>query len=86
MILILREGRGAYPESPALPDEDPVLRRQVHGVALLHAVGLMELVKLLHNDVGPQIRQGMGVVTQNVKLPTHAQGNISTKLFYLSRW
>ena len=53
-------------ESPTLPDEDPVLRSQVHGVPRLHAVGLMELVKLLQDDVGSQICQGMGVIVQNV--------------------
>ena len=46
-----------------LPDQEPVFGGQVHRRAFRHGrIGFVELVKVLHRKVDPDIREGMGVV------------------------
>ena len=38
---------------PCLPDDDPVLRSQIHGVAFFYVVGLVEFFELLYDRIDP---------------------------------
>ena len=51
-----------------LPDEDPILRCQIHAVPFMNVVGLKELVKLLQSHVHSQVVERMGIVSS----PAHS--------------
>ena len=44
------------------PDLKSVLRREIHTVSLLHAVCVVKLIKLLHHNIDPQIRQRVRIL------------------------
>ena len=52
-----------------LPDDDPIFRSQIHGVAFMDVVGLVEFVELLYDRIHPEIAKRMRVVFQDHHIP-----------------